>query len=102
MQFCFKCSHRESNILLMKPKELANVLIKILGLSVLVHAIPTFIAEIYPMLTAVGSVIGSGHTYLFFSIISALFNGVVQLLIGGLLIVLSRPVTALLFRNEAE
>jgi hypothetical protein len=77
----------------MKTKQLANILIKILGLSVVVHGIPGLITGLFNVVRARG--IGSPGDYLFYPV-----SSVVLLALGIYLVVKSRCVTELLFKNE--
>ena len=67
----------------MKSKQLANVLIKILGLSMLVHDIPGFLTVAYMSLA----------NFLVLAVSAAL---------GVFLIVKSRDIAEFLFKNEAD
>lgn len=79
----------------MKTKQLANVLIKILGLSVLVHSIPTIITGLFNIVRARG--VGSPGDYWFYPV-----SSVVLAAIGIYLIVKSQDVAAFLFKGENE
>jgi uncharacterized membrane protein len=79
----------------MKTKQLANVLIKILGLSVLVHSIPAIITGLFNMVRARG--VGSPGDYWFYPVSSVILTA-----IGIYLIVKSRDVAEFLFKNEDE
>ena len=83
----------------MKTKQLANILIKILGLSVIVHGIPSIITGFLPMLQAIGrsSSGGFGGFYWLYP-----FSSVILVVIGIYLIVKSRDVAAFLFKDEDE
>ena len=82
----------------MKSKQLANVLIKILGLSVLVHAIPSILSGLLPMFQTIGS---HGGVYLNYNWIYP-SSSLVSVAIGIYLVVKSRAVTAFLFKDEDE
>jgi uncharacterized membrane protein len=80
----------------MKTKQLANVLIKILGLSVIVHGIPSFITGFIPMLQGIGSSSSKGLYWLY------LCASVILIVIGIYFVVKSRDVAAFLFKDEDE
>ena len=82
----------------MKTKQLANILIKILGLSVLVHGIPSIVSGLLPMLQAIGS---NGNYHSNYYWVYPL-SSVISVVIGIYLIVKSRDVTAFLFKDEDE
>jgi len=86
-------THRHNN---MKSKQLANVLIRILGLSVLVHGIPFIITELFTLVQARG--VGSRADYFWLSPLSS----VIMIAIGIYLIVKSRDVAAYLFKDDDE
>jgi len=77
----------------MKPKQLANVLIKILGLSEIVRSLAQVTAVLIQMLEAGGRFSGSGFA-------SFWANIVIELLIGIVLIAKSRAIAELLLRAE--
>jgi hypothetical protein len=79
----------------MKTKQLANVLIKILGLSVFVHSIPGIITGLFNILRASG--VGSPRDYWFYPV-----SSVVLAAIGIYLIVKSQDVSEFLFKSENE
>ena len=81
----------------MKTKQLANLLIKILGLSVVVHAIPTIVASLLSMPYSASGPLGSQNTYLLHLLPTLILMG-----IGIYLIIKSRDVAAFLFKNEEE
>jgi hypothetical protein len=81
----------------MNTKQLANVLIKVLGLSIVAHGIPAVINAAMTMLIAQG--MGAQHGAWFpgwFGQISS----VVTLIIGIVLIVASRSIAAVLFQHD--
>ena len=80
----------------MKSKQLANVLIKILGLSVLVHGIPSIISGLLSMLQVRG--MGSQGSYFWLYPLSP----VIVVAIGIYFIAKSRDVAAFLFKDEDE
>ena len=79
----------------MKTKQLANVLIKILGLSVVLHSVPAIITGLFNIVRATGR--GSPGDYWFYPV-----SSVVLLALGICLVVKSRCVTELLFKGEDE
>ncbi len=81
----------------MKPRELANILIKILGLSVCLHAIPGFVSGFLRGLTSptrASSAAANNWTYA--------VGWLVYLIVGILLLVQSRSVAGVLFKGEDE
>ena len=81
----------------MKTKPLANVLIKILGLSLCVNAIPTIIQGMLYVLVQNRGIGSPGGNWLY-----AFFPYVVLPAIGIYLILKSQEVTEYLFKNEIE
>ncbi len=79
----------------MKSKQLANVLIKILGLSVFVHSIPGIITGLYNVVRVRGA--GGPGDFWFYPV-----SSLVLAAIGVYLIVKSRDVAAYLFKGEDE
>jgi len=79
----------------MKSKQLANILIKILGLSVVIHGIPAIITGLFNMVRARGG--GSPGDYWFYPA-----SSVILLALGIYLIIKSRCVAEWLFKNEEE
>jgi hypothetical protein len=81
----------------MKPKQLANVLTRILGLSLCAHGVPSLIMN---AIYGVGfSNNGRGN---FSMMMPQLIVGLLPLAVGIFLIVRSRWVTEKLFSDEAE
>jgi len=80
----------------MKSKQLANVLIKILGLSVFVHSIPSIIGALASYVQRSGEIHGP-HDYWLYPV-----SSVVLVALGVYLIVKSRDVAEFLFKNEEE
>jgi hypothetical protein len=80
----------------MKSKQLANVLIKILGLSVVVHSIPGIITGLFTMVRASASRVPPGD-YWFYPV-----SSVALAALGVCLIVKSRCLADFLFKNEDE
>jgi len=83
----------------MKSKQLANVLIKILGLSVLVHGIPSILNGLFSLLQFRGA--GSQMSRMDFYWLYPL-SSVVTVAIGVYLIVKSRDVAEYLFKGDEE
>ena len=79
----------------MKTKKLANVLIKILGLSLISHGIPSIITTSLPFLHSWEN--STGRSYWLYP-----FAYVIQVAIGIYLIVQSREVAAFLFKDDDE
>ena len=79
----------------MKPKQLANVLIKILGLSEIVRSLAQVTAVSIQMLEVAGPFGGRGFA-------SFWANLVIELVIGIVLIAKSRAIAELLLRSEDE
>ncbi len=79
----------------MKPKRLANVLIKLLGLSEIVRALAQVTSVLVHTLEAGGRFSGSGFA-------SFWANLVIELVIGIVLIAKSRAIAELLLRAEDE
>jgi len=87
----------------MKSKQLANVLIKIIGLYICVFAIPTFITAIVVGLSNY-SILGQSNngTAILVRTLSTLISAAIQAALGIFLIVLSRKIAGFLFKNEDE
>lgn len=87
----------------MKPKQLANVLIKILGLSICIHGIPSFVTGFLRGFLSGLTSSGSARTATSSGSSSALVIGaLVELALGIILIVKSRALTNLLLKGEDE
>jgi hypothetical protein len=91
----------------MNSKQLANVLIKIHGLSICIHGFPASIVAIVSAGAALVHAMQNGHqagtaspywTYSF----TYLVQSVVEFAAGIFLIIRSRWVTDILFKDEAE
>jgi hypothetical protein len=80
----------------MKPKQLANVLIKILGLSVVVHSIPSLVTELLPILQPNGMRSMGAYFWVY------PFSTVMLIALGIYLIVASRKIAECLFKDEGE
>jgi hypothetical protein len=86
----------------MKPKQLTNVLVKILGLSFFIRSIPELISGLMNFAQWAG-IATSSHGYPNFWFYSAsLIAGLAQLAIGIFLITRSRCVVEKLFKDEEE
>jgi hypothetical protein len=92
----------------MKPKQLANVLIRILGLSLVVHGIPALIGVLTSGLVLLIQAMHDGnpnslnhYSYMSYSMIYWL-TPVAEFAIGFYLIARSRQLTERLFKDEAE
>lgn len=82
----------------MKSKQLANVLIKILGLSVLAHGLPSIISAFVSVLQSRGIGLASrGEYYWWYPVSAAL-----QLVIGIFCIIKSREISEFLFKDEVD
>jgi hypothetical protein len=92
----------------MKPKQLANVLIKILGISVFLYAIPSFFSGVF--IELFGFVFGlassgrssSASSYSLAYPLGYGLSAVVSIAIAIFLIVKSRKIAEFLFRGEDE
>ena len=92
----------------MKPKQLANVLTRILGLSLCAHGIPSIImAAVGGILLLIGRMqdgnpnITNHYSYMGYSMLYSL-STVFEFAIGIYLIVRSRQLVEKLFKDEAE
>jgi uncharacterized integral membrane protein len=91
----------------MNSKQLSNVLIKILGLSIGIHAFPVSIlaaiSAFEALIHAMQNVHPSGIQFAFWTYsLTSLIQAVIEFAAGIFLIVRSRWVTDILFKNEAE
>lgn len=84
----------------MKSKQLANVLIKIIGLYVCLCAIPRLVSGIAPLIAWVSGM-PKWDNYLINFLADAI-AGVIQFCIGMLLISKSRKLSEFWFKNEEE
>ena len=80
----------------MSSKQLANVLIKILGLAVCVRGVPTFLSELLFLLRLAGGNASPGSYWL------VPVPSLILVIIGIYLIVKSRNVPEYLFKGEDE
>jgi len=80
------------------------VLIKILGLSVIVHSIPTLLGSLFVMMHSVGQMTTTTYGRPSSGPDSSLFiaSNVVTLFVGVFLIVKGRAIAEFLFRTEDE
>jgi len=96
-----------SLLLLMKPKQLANVLIKILGLSICVHGFPAFVASMIGAVETLVHAMRDGHPtnvplpYWTYSL-TYLIQSTIEFIVGIFIIVRSRWLVEKLFKNEEE
>ena len=82
----------------MKSKQLANVLIRILGLSMFINYIPSLFSALIPLLQSNGVAnINRGDYFWLYPL-----TVVVSIAIGIYLIVKSKEVTAFLFKDETD
>ena len=84
----------------MKSKQLANVLIKILGLSVCIHAIPLVVSGF--MMGMFGFIVGGAESGEVIRILSSPIGAAVEAAVGIFLIVKSRKIAEFLFKNDDE
>ena len=82
----------------MKSKQLANVLIKIIGLYICLLAIPSVLSGILAIFTAHTG----GTSERLNGVISYSIGAAVQILVGAILIIKSRDLTEFWFKNEDE
>ena len=82
----------------MKSKQLANVLIKMLGLSVCLYAIPSFVAGILVEFLAPAT----PKTDIVLRIFTSAVGAGVQAVVGIAIISSSRKIAGLLFKNDDE
>jgi hypothetical protein len=78
----------------MRSKQLANVLIKILGLAVCVRGVPTFLSELLSLLRLAADDASTGSYWL------VPVPSLILVIIGIYLIVRSRNVPEYLFKGE--
>jgi hypothetical protein len=81
----------------MKPKQLANVLIRILGLSMCLHSVPSTIMNV-----VYGAGFANNPRGYIWAAIPQLIAGLLPLAIGIFLVLRSRWLTEKLFKDEAE
>jgi hypothetical protein len=82
----------------MKSKQLANVLIKMLGLSICVYAIPSFVEGVLVMLS------GKPPTYFVtvLGISATAMSAIVQVIVGIVIITKSQKIAGWMFKSEDE
>ncbi len=80
----------------MTKKQLADVLIKILGLSFCVDGIIRVVSGVVTLFATLTSRFGAASAYVWVTPLSGLLLG----LIGFLLIILSRAIADMMFRDE--
>jgi hypothetical protein len=83
----------------MKSKQLANVLIKMIGLYVCLCSIPGFVSGI---LLIFSSAMGVGWSEKLFSMASYAIGDVMQAVVGVFLIVKSRKIAEFWFKGDDE
>ena len=83
----------------MKSRQLANVLIKILGLSICLYAVPTCISGIVFALTAAGASKTDATAMRF---ISSTVGAGVQAMFGIIIIAMSRTIAGWMFNKDDE
>jgi hypothetical protein len=83
----------------MKTKQLANVLIKILGLSICIYAIPSFVLGILVMLSDSD---GSTRNITVWGISVNVVSAAVQVVVGIVIISLSQKIAGLMFKSDEE
>jgi hypothetical protein len=83
----------------MKSKQLANVIIKMLGLSVCLYAIPSCITGI---LYGLSTVMASKPDMVFTRVISSAVGAAVQAIIGIVIICQSQKIAGVMFKNDDE
>jgi hypothetical protein len=87
----------------MKSKQLANVLIKMLGLSVCLYAIPNFISNLLIGLSFFGPLAHSDGSLTTFSrALSSFISAALQAFFGLFLICKSRKVAGWMIKNEDD
>ena len=86
--------HRGHAKEIMKTKQLANVLIKILGLSVILHDLPSLLSSLITLFQVPKGAGGGALWYL--------LAGLVTIFIGIILIASSRNVVELFFKADDE
>lgn len=82
----------------MKSKQLANVLIKMLGLSICVYAIPSFAEGFFVMLS--GKPSADFVTVLGISV--TVMAAIVQIIVGVVIISMSQKIAGWMFRADEE
>lgn len=82
----------------MKSKQLANVLIKMLGLSIFVYAIPNFAEGFFVMIS--GKPSADFVTFLGISITALV--AIVQVIFGIVIIANSQKIANWMFKNEED
>lgn len=82
----------------MKSKQLANVLIKILGLSICLHAVPTFVSGVVFALSAAGASKSDIAMRFFASTVGA----GVQAVFGIIVVAASQTIAGWMFKQDDE
>ena len=84
----------------MKSKQLANVLIKVLGLSVCLHAIPICVSGILVGITQFQ--VSPKWDIAIIRIISSAIGAAVQAVIGIVIIAMSQKIAGMMFKTDDE
>ena len=82
----------------MKSRQLANVLIKILGLSICLHAVPSFVSGVVFALTTAGASKSDIGMRFFASTVGA----GVEALFGIIIISASQKIASMMFKDPDE
>ena len=82
----------------MKSKQLANVLIKMLGLSVCLYAIPRCVYGVFVMLSARAST----RDFTVWGISATVAEAVVQMIVGIVIISMSQKIAGMMFKTDDE
>ena len=90
---------KAQGLVTMKSKQLANVLIKILGLSICLYAIPNCISGILVPLTQLGE---TKWDIAVIRIFSYAIGSSVQVVVGIIIIAKSQTIAGWLFKGEDE
>jgi hypothetical protein len=83
----------------MKPKQLANVLIKILGLSVCLYAVPNCVTGVLYGLT---TTMASKSDIIFMRVFSSAIGATVQTIVGIVIICQSQKIAGMMFKTDDE
>jgi hypothetical protein len=84
----------------MKSKQLANVLIKILGLSVCLYAIPSFVSGILVGITQFQT--SPTWSIPIIRIMSSAIGAAVQACVGVVIISMSQKISGMMFKTDDE
>ena len=91
----------------MKPKQLANVLIKVLGLSICIRGFPAFVAAVIGAAEVLIRGMQDGHSNMgqfptWTYSMTYLIQSAIEFVAGAFLIICSHWLTDKLFKDEAE